>query len=437
MTLARLRRLLARREVLGFATRLASVATAVALNIVLARTLPPAAFGQLWFVLSTLLLLAGLLRVGAANFLVREVAAAYERAELRLLHGLITRALQTVLICSLVLITCTLLIVNLIKPSLPDGSYRLLLIGLPMVPLLGLMGVLEGITRGFGNMVRGQIAEFIIRPSVILGYVVLLALELIPINYTLPNIMLGFCAAAAAAALIAYMLRDKEKLVAISVEDAQYRSWTWAKSVFTLSLTAWLGLLNIHLNPILLGVISTDTQVALFQVSSQLAFLTSFMVVVMNSVQGADFSKYHVQNDREKLQSLATHSCRISLFFSTCVAICYLLFGHHIIALMFGASYVDAYPVLSIIMLGTFINAISGSAGTLMNSCNQEKEVFSALLWALVLSVIVSVVLIPMFGAVGAACSVTVSLAIWNIILIYKTRKILKVWALPFYVVKS
>ena len=431
MKASRLLTMATSREAVSLVIRITWGGASFAISMLLARQLGPQSYGMVALILSWLLLLIGVVRIAVVNLLVREVAALYQASAFGKLHGLLRSALVFVVIAALAISLAAIVLSGPAAIAM-DGQNRMLLFaGLPVLLFIGLMAAIEAVTRGFGNVVRGQIGEYVVRPVSLLMIAALLVLGPAGLDLTPLSAMGAYSVSALLAAAAAWCLRDKQKLQIVASQPASYEARNWIKSGVAMSAAGVLGMLNIQATPILLGILSTKSDVAHFQIASQLAFLVSLMLAVMNSVQGADISRAFATNDIKQLQLLAIRSCRVSLAFASACALVYLVLGRQMIDLFLGHAYDGLYPVLLVITLGNFINSISGSAGLLMISCRQENEVVKALLYAFVANIVGCVLLIPWLGALGGGISAALQLAVWNTILVVKVRQKTGIWSLP------
>jgi len=413
----------------GLVVRVTGAAVLVLLNIFLANQLGPEPYGLLAYTLSWVMLLSGMIRSGLNNMMVREVSALVERRELGLLRGLMRRGLQTVLLLSSLIIVMVTSGAIWLDPEIQSSTTQMLLLGQPIILFFGLMSYFEATTRGKGYPIRGQIAELVVRPISVLAICVLLLVLSVPLKLTAHTALLAYVVASLLAAILAYLLQVPS---AFGHHSARFQDEQWRKGLFRLSAAGWLGVVNLQATPILIGVLSEKSEVASFQLASQFAFLIALMLVVMNVVQAADFSAANIRKDKQELQSLARHSCRLSAAFSLGAIIVFALFGQTFLQFALSAEFEDVFGLLILISVGVFINALSGSAGTILNSCNHERDVINVLAFAVACNVAVCLLTIPSMGALGGVIAVIVSSCVLNIGLVIRLRQRVGIWSLPF-----
>ena len=83
-----------------------------------------------------------------------------------------------------------------------------------------------------------------------------------------------------------------------------------------------------------------------------------------------------------------------------------------------------AYVPMLILVVGQFVNSVSGSTGYFMNMTGHQKELRNIIIITSICSLLLSFFLIPRFGLYGAALDAAMCLALWNIwALIYIKKK--------------
>jgi O-antigen/teichoic acid export membrane protein len=110
------------------------------------------------------------------------------------------------------------------------------------------------------------------------------------------------------------------------------------------------------------------------------------------------------------------------LLFATPVLIIMLCVPHFFMGL-FGEEYKQAAPLLQILIIGQFINVITGSVGFLLNMSGHEKDMRNVVFISGSLAVVLSLILIPLYGVTGAAIATAIALASQNLLAVYKVKQ--------------
>lgn len=166
---------------------------------------------------------------------------------------------------------------------------------------------------------------------------------------------------------------------------------------------------------IVLGFFHDESDVAIFSLGLRLAMVIGFILTVYDSILGPKFARLHHESNHEGLRVLAQKSA----FQMTCVALIpatiFLIWPEAVLGL-FGADYNEASSVLRILVFGQLINVMTGSIILLLLMVDEQKSARNILIWSVVIGGAVSLILIPIYSANGAALSLLLCLLIQNVV---------------------
>ena len=415
-------------EMMGVLLRIFQGGIAFLIAIFLGRLMGPESYGKYALVVSWLLLGGLLAQVGLPNFLVREISVAKHLDNKADLHGLIK--FSRILTFSFAALVTALMYFILSSNYVDNVELPLLLIGLPYILLLAFMSVNEAIIRGFGFIIVGQVPRLFIRPffqllSIVAIFVFVGRTGMTP-SVAMWTLTLSTLAAFLTACAVKYVIsRDVIKVV------PNFELQVWRKGLEKLSLLTAISAVGASINVIILGFLSSETQVGFYAVCSQFMVILSMGLNVINAQQGPELSAAYEANDKETLQRLAVRACRFSLLIAFPVAIPFMFFGNEIMVAFFDVEYVAAAPTLAVLTLGQIFNAGVGSVALILVSARMEKEVIVWQCLTLLLQLLLLIVLCPMLGAVGAAIATSIGLAVWNIALLWKVFTLTGIISMP------
>ncbi len=166
---------------------------------------------------------------------------------------------------------------------------------------------------------------------------------------------------------------------------------------------------------ILLGMFRSAAEVGYYAVAVKLATLTSFILTAITSMAAPKFSELFHKGKMDELFSIAKKSAKLIFWTSTPILVLLLAFGRPVLGILFGRAFTVAYGAMAILVLGQFVNSVSGSTGMFMSMTGREKQFGGIMLFAAVINVLLNLLLIPRFGIVGSATAGMVSLSFWNI----------------------
>jgi O-antigen/teichoic acid export membrane protein len=281
--------------------------------------------------------------------------------------------------------------------------------------------VRTGTLRGLRWVVTAQLPEQVVRPLVLVilvGSTLLLGAELTAVT----AIQFNLAGAFAAFALGAFLLVKAFPQNAVNAKP-EYTIKPWAVSLLPLSLFAGLQMLDSQVSILFLGFLGTKEEVGLFRVAATGATLVAFGLSAVNMALAPQVARLYNSGEMEKLQRVITLSTRMVAAISFPVALVFIVWGEDIIGQVFGEEYAEAALALTILCLGQLVNASAGSVAVILNMSGHDKQTLYGVIVALSTNLVLSVLLIPLFGLVGAAVSFSVSLSILNVVLMYMAKK--------------
>jgi O-antigen/teichoic acid export membrane protein len=173
---------------------------------------------------------------------------------------------------------------------------------------------------------------------------------------------------------------------------------------------------------IVLGLVTNNTEVALFTVAERIMTLLALALYATNYALGPQFARLYTQGNWRQLQLITTWGARGVLLVASIAGLVFFVFADTILA-FFGTEFVAARPTLIILIIGQLFNAFTGSVTILLTTTYHERETTRAVVVSAILNLIASAMLIPAYGAVGAALASTFSIVYWNVHLVIYARR--------------
>lgn len=397
------------------ALKLVSLPLTLAASILLARGLGPEGYGQYTFVIAVITLLALPVGPGLGHLVTREVAKYQHAQEWKLFRGLLRRAHQWVVFGS-AFIACLIAVLASANASWElNDRWTLLLLATLLLPMLGLNALRSATLRGLRKVFYAQLPELLARPGLhlVIAGSLLLAGTLNPATALASQI----AATALAFGLGAWLLL-RHRPAEISRCYPVYRHKQWGGALIPFTLLAAVGTLNGEIGILVLGWLGSDAEVAALRISQSGAMLVMFSLAIVNQVISPHITRAYRDNDQKRLQSLSRQSARGALLVAIPIALPFVFLGGPIVELVYGESYREPVPLpLAILTVGQLLNVAFGSVGMFLTMTGFERDTLIGQVVALMVNAIAAVLLIPNFGAVGAALSVSFGLVTWNVVL--------------------
>lgn len=375
-------------------------------GVILARALGPSGLGIYALAISMAQLLAIAAQFGLPGYLVRTVAIG-PTGPLRSVTSLIIGAAEIVFAISAILITVVALLTWGLGISLVDLPPSSLLSALVLVPVLALSATLSGVLRGLGHVIRSQLATEVTRPVLLLvmvGGFYLLSQGLSPRSALLLN---GLALTVATASLIHSLLKCLPAEPIRRLSPAGFREVVRGGLPFI--LLAGAQSLNYQADIVTLGILSTSDQVGIYRVALQIADGMGVVLFAISLTTAPYFARLYASGDRERLQKLLVYAHRAAFAVITPLVLILIFISGQLLNIIFGAEYVAATEALAVLCVGKIFYATVCYSGVVLSMTGRTTSAAIISLGNFGLNLALNVVLIPLFGTVGAATATAVS----------------------------
>lgn len=408
------------------ALRMLAMPISLLVSIILARTLGPNQLGQFAFAMAIVSLLALPVANAVPQLLTREVAKFAQGAVWDAYRGILRFSYAWVLGYSLLITVAVWFACLWIAPGTLEEKWQLLPLATLLVPLAGLLGVVRGTAKGLGHVSVSELPEQFLRPLCVLVVIAALALTgpMSPEKAIAGQILAWGIAFAAATVLLVRLRPEGSR-----GSSASYASRNWRRAMLPLTLVALVATFNSKIAIVLLGVIGSNESVGAFQVAVSGANLVTVSLVLVNMVIAPQIVRFRLAEDRENLQLLSRQSARVAFAIAAPIALAYYVLGEQIVGWLFGAEYAQAaFWPLVIIASGHLFNVFVGSVGLLLIMSDFEIDMLRSQFVALGANLLACAVLIPTYGATGAAIGTGVGLVVWNVLMAFRVHARLGIW---------
>ena len=393
---------------ISMVVRIFGLGLSYAANILLSRLLGVQAYGEYVIALSWALVLTLPAKAGFDNSALRYSTVYLERDDSPRLRGFVHFAVGTVIAISTLI---ALLIVALGSRLIPvDGQTRTWTALL--VPPLALLALFSVVLRTARRIVAAQFYEQVLRPALIIGG---LGMGYAAGIRFAPSSAMALTAIASAIALLGLYLQLSRVLrpaISASPSYDEWRQWI-AVSIPMLMLGVIQELMN-QVDILLLGQLADAPQAALFAASWRLASLVPFALVALAMMSGPVIAAAHDRAATDEMHRASSVVARAGFGFALVGAMIVYALGKPLLGL-FGPEFVAAHSVLAVLLLGGIVNAFTGVVAYFMLLTGHERQALAIFVGALVVSIALNVVLIPKYGAFGAAIASSSALAAWNL----------------------
>lgn len=383
--------------------------------ILIARYLGAVDFGQF----SVVLAIVGLIQLfadgGFISITVRNISTHRER-----LAEIIGNSLTTMLIMSIFFFVFSFFILFFIDKSF---EFKLSL----MVMLVGSFVMLQGLV--YGAAIRAMEDMGITAIASVIHKIVLLILVWLAI--ILDYSFLGVA--------VAHLFSNLGYTIALSIIVNK----KYARTAYLINLQEWksiikdsipLGLamllrkLTIHLDTVLLIILSTALAVGLYSSAYRVLQMVEIAAIALSGVLFPVMARLAKKNDGS-LGELFNQSFFILMAFALPLSLWFSLASENLILIFYGQEYVDAKSTLAVLGLALFLPVITSLNHPLFTAINKQRFLIYIALVGLTVNVVIDIVLIPKYSylgaAIGTACTELV-IFIFSLTLLYKNKIFLK-----------
>lgn len=384
---------------------------------ILARYLGPESLGQYYFALSFTTIFSILIDLGFANALTREIAKTVDIASKYLSNIMTMKVMLSVFTLGISILSINLLGSDPITKSLVYISC------ISMV-LDSFTTTFFAVSRGFHNLKYESFASVSFQAIVLLGGYLALYYRL-DITY----IMAALAIASLYNFLFAWWVLVKRMRVRLFfkfdlpvVKEILRIAWPFAGfAIFQRLYT--------YLDSVLLTFLAGSAATGIYQVAFKIIFALQFLPMAFTASLYPALSYYWLHN---KNQLPITFERAVNYL----VIISLPIIGGAIaladrIVLIFKSGFSGATLPLQISILALFFIFINFPIGSLLNACDRQRHNTFNMVVVTVVSVILNLILIPKFQAVGASLTVLftnilmTALGVWQVreIIAYRPRR--------------
>ncbi len=203
--------------------------------------------------------------------------------------------------------------------------------------------------------------------------------------------------------------------------DPEIRAF--AGAAFGMSI---LDFLVSQADKIVLGLCLSPAFVGIYVLASTLSGLIAMILQSVNQIFAPVIADLHAQSRRDVLEKVFQSVTKWVLGLTLPLAFVVIAFARPLIRI-FGPGFEPGWPVLVIGAIGQVVNCGTGSVGYLLFMSGNQRRLMRVQFAMAGISVLVNLVLIPVFGIVGAALAsacVTVAGNLWNLSEVRKALEI-------------
>lgn len=423
---------------LAFLVRVASAGLVFALQVLLARTLPLETYG--WFVtLSTwIIVLAGFAVLGFGESAQRFMPRYAVRGRWRDVNAFFTVAFCSAI--GLATLGVALTILSLPLWSLDDEVQLVIVLICLGLPFTVADFFLEGAGRAMGWLHLAIIPTYIVQPVLIIAVIGALVLSGVALNLVAASLIFISTTAfltTIKGVLIVRRLRRKTRAASVTEQNPAKRhgQWAWQNHWVraSLPLMAVYGMDDflLYSDVLLLGLMSSPQDVGLYIAAVRCLAIANFIHYAFMMVAARKFSMANSIGDRALLQADVLETSRMTFWLTVPAVLITVAAGYPLLH-VFGEAFVAAWPLMLVLGAGLIVRSSIGQAFDLLAVMGHARAIVWVSVGCLISNLVLSMVLIPLWGMMGAAIATTVVMTIRAVSLAVASRRLTGISVLAF-----
>lgn len=341
-------------------------------HILIARLAGPKSYGDYFYVLTIINLMALFCKLGLDTATLRFVPIYRIKSEWGLLRGYFRRVTQVSFFVSMFCAGATAIVIFFMWNRLEVELAKSFMVACLVLPSTVIIHILAARLQALKCIFLSKAPSELIRPIflILLTFLSFYAFSLTPRASTIMGV--EFISIVIALFGSIYFLRKSIPSPVFEVQP-KYETKKWLKTAMPLSLMSSFHLILKQSDVIMVGIFLGTTQAGIYGVASRVAMLLGFGLNAVNSIAAPMISEFYSQSKMKELQRMVSLSNCGVLVFSILVGVLLITLGKFALGL-FGSTFVGGYVALVVLLIGQLINALAGPTGYLMTMTGYQKQ---------------------------------------------------------------
>ena len=399
--------------------RFIAMATNFAVQVLIVRFLSKSDYGAFAYAMSLISLGSSLVVFGLDKTVTRYIPIYQERGEHSKVYGALIMMAMTIFSIGLLLVILVFGLQGWIAGSLIEDpqAVRLLVLMVLLVPIQAFDSLLVGMLAIFGKPSAIFFRRHVLGP----GLKLLVVLLLVLLGYNANFLATGFVIVGAlGVAIYSWILvRDIRQQELGKHFDARNLSFP-VKEIFGFSIplftTNIVYVLRSQLVIVLLGYFQTTRDVASFRAVQPIADLNTVAIQSFGLLFLPAIARLFAKEDHEGINNLYWQSAIWITIITFPIFLATFSLADPLTLMLFGQRYAQSGPIMALLALGYYFNAALGFNADTLRVYGRLRYTVTIDFISMVLSVGLSLLLIPAYGPMGAALGTCGTLVLYNIL---------------------
>jgi O-antigen/teichoic acid export membrane protein len=398
---------LVRNAIGAFSLRAAGIGLSFTAQAITARFMGSDNYGLFVYAIAFTPVLSWLAQLGMVQTSMRYIAIYNSQEDWGAIRGFMAFATRSTLGACLVIGSAAATIGWLLKDTVDDLHRYVFILAFLHVPFMSLSELRVGILRGLLKVSFAELPENLVRPILLIillsaayfgfhDFVDPLTAMSISLSVAMTNFMLGS----------AWLRQSLPEGVSGSMPS--YRKKEWLTMAIPMFVVVGIQLLISQLDILLIGAMVGTREAGSYAVASKIADFASFGLLVAYSVTAPLFAAHWNNRSISEFRRLLKITTIGNALFVLAAASLIAGMGKYILG-VFGPSFVDAYSLLLMLLVGRSLYALTGLGTILLTMTGHQKEATWLMGSGLAVQLPLTLYLIGENGAMGAAIASTIA----------------------------
>lgn len=402
----------------GFLLQIISTGLLFGLHILSARVLSVESYGIFNYALTLASTLSIVTCLGFQNSIIRFVSEYNIKSQFSLLHGFLFFSACLVLLASLGGSLVLLLASNFTSDESMYQSLRYAVLLLPIISV----GIWRArMARGFNSLKAAIIPEEIVRTTLIITFLLLWILlsDSVLMHQLLVSV---YVSSSVVAFVVGIVYLAKIIPPGLFSSKRVRKTRVWIKSSLSM-MSGGISQEVINRSDVLLiGYFLGVTHAGIYGAALKLSLLNVFVLKVVDVVVAPKIATSFFSGNKKELKNVIVHGVTISALGAAPSCI-FMIFFPELLLGLFGPDYTQASTVLVILVVGQFVNAVTGPVGHSLLMTGEENFYAKIIFPIMIINLSLQLLVIPLYGVFGAAIVTTTTVIVFNCSLLFATYK--------------
>ena len=221
---------------------------------------------------------------------------------------------------------------------------------------------------------------------------------------------------------LAAVVRHPEVVVAAGRRLRPRQVRVWLSLSTTMMITPVFYFVLSETDILCLGFFSDPADVGLYNVARRLAELMQFAYVAVNTLLLPRIAAAHAARDTARMQAIVD-TMNILVLIPASLVLVVLAGGGRSVLSLFGPEFVGGWVVVLMLVVPRFIDLVLGPASEVLMMTGDQRRVARINIAAGLANLGLNLLLVPAWGALGAATATAVTMIGWKSVLYVLCRR--------------